>query len=339
MSSFTAKTNSTNNNRKVLEFADWNPKSHKYMVPKANDKGGKSVTLISTQTNKSLHLNTPLLMTWGISDFANDDGTSDGKFKITLNFPNEEYKTEDTTLFLNKITEFQNQIVDDAVTNSELWFGKKKSKELVEDSFFPFIKYPKIKDSTGKSTGNIDTSKAPSFGAKVPCYPQDDGIPKWDCDLFNSDYNQIFPNEDDSVTPPDLVPKLSKIACTLQCTGIWVGGKGWGLTWKFISGVVIPKIQESIRGKCHIRINPNEMNNEIEKGLENEEDPTIPVQETVSAPAPAPVPTPVKKPESLETQTFVENSDDEEEAPVAPAPPVATQTAPKVVKKIIKKKV
>ena len=133
MSSFTAKTNSTNNNRKVLEFADWNPKSHKYMVPKANDKGGKSVTLISTQTNKSLHLNTPLLMTWGISDFANDDGTSDGKFKITLNFPNEEYKTEDTTLFLNKITEFQNQIVDDAVTNSELWFGKKKSKELVED--------------------------------------------------------------------------------------------------------------------------------------------------------------------------------------------------------------
>ena len=139
------------------------------------------------------------------------------------------------------------------------------------------------------------------------------------------------------MTPPDLVPKLSKIACTLQCTGIWVGGKGWGLTWKFISGVVIPKIQESIRGKCHIRINPNEMNNEIEKGLENEEDPTIPVQETV--PAPAPVPTPVKKPESLETQTFVENSDDEEEAPVAPAPPVATQTAPKVVKKIIKKKV
>jgi hypothetical protein len=139
------------------------------------------------------------------------------------------------------MVEFQNQVIDDAVTNSELWFGKKKSKDLVEDSFFPFLKYPKTKDANGKSTGNLDMSSPPSMSAKVPVYKQDDGSMKWEVDLFDINYNVVFPSVDEDITPVDLVPKLSKIACTLQCTGIWIGGKRWGLTWKFISGVVKPK--------------------------------------------------------------------------------------------------
>jgi len=345
MSSFTAN-NSTNNNRKVLEFTDWNPKSHKYMVPKVNDKGGKSVSLISTQTSRSLHINTPLLMTWGISDFTNDDGTSDGKFKISLNLPSDEYKTEQTDNFLKKITDFQLQIIDDAVINSELWFGKKKSRELVEDSFFPFIKYPKLKDLNGKSTSTIDYNRPPSISAKVPCYHQDDGSSKWDCDLFNINYNQIFPCEDESITPQELVPKLSKIACTLQCTGIWIGGKGWGLTWKFISGVVKPRLQEPIRGTCHIRIDASELQDDNTLQPEMVIPPTILPPSLVKS----------KDPVSI---TIVDDSDEEAEAEpeevqavVEPEPePEAEAEAevqivepdvvkqPKIIKKIVKKKV
>ena len=340
MSSFA--NSSTNSNRKVLEIADWNPKSHKYMAPKVNDKGGKSVILISTQTSRSLHLNTPLLMTWGISDFANDDGTSDGKFKISLNFPNLEYKTDKTDTFLNKLVEFQTQVVDDAVTNSELWFGKKKSKELVEDSFFPFLKYPKVKDASGKSTGTTDYNRPPSISAKVPCYAQDDGSSRWECDLFNTNYDQIFPSDDASVSPVDLVPKLSKIACTIQCSGIWVGGKGWGLTWKFISGVVKPKITESIRGKCHIRLSLDDVESMDQGSSVTEQDDDFesqPLTRSVSV-APPPI------------STVVEDSDDDEAkivpddtvTPVTPVTPVvvaavASEEPPKVIKKVVKKKV
>ena len=325
MSSFA--TSSSTTTRKVLEHSDWNPKAHKYMAPKVNSMGGKSVTLISTQSSRSLHLNTPLLMTWGISDFANDDGTSDGKFKISLNFPNAEYTSNETDSFLQKVIEFQNQVIDDAVTNSELWFSKKKSKELVEDSFFPFLKYPKTKDANGKSTGILDMSRPPSMSAKVPVYKQDDGSMKWDCDLFDVNYNQIFPTEDEDVSPVDLVPKLSKIACTLQCTGIWIGGKGWGLTWKFISGVVKPKQNETIRGKCHFNASNLNFN-------DDRDDPTPATQEDdESVPVPVPVPVPIS--------TTVEDSDDENDAT---EPAVVTETipateAPKVVKKVVKKKV
>lgn len=330
MSSTTTSTSSTT--KKVLEFADWNPKAHKYMAPKVNDKGGKSVTLISTQTSRSLHVNTPLLMTWGISDFANDDGTSDGKFKISLNFPNPEYKTRDTDTFLQKMLDFQGQVVEDAVANSELWFGKKKSKELVEDTFFPFMKYPKMKDAANKSTGIPDTSRPPSMSAKVPRYEDADGTVRWECDLYDTNYNVIFPAPGSDITPVDLVPKLSKIACTLQCTGIWIGGKGWGLTWKFIGGVVKPKTTEPIRGVCHIKLSETDRE-ELEKPETETED----VDEDVPQPEATPVKTTV--------QTVVDDSDDEREPVVVETqeepqeePPVAV--APKtIVKKVVKKKV
>jgi len=342
MSSF---SNSSSTTRKVLEFANWNPKAHKYMAPKVNSMGGKSVSLISTQSSRSLHVNTPLLMTWGVADFANDDGTSDGKFKISLNFPNAEYTNKDSDLFLQKLVEFQAQVIDDAVTNSEVWFGKKKSKELVEDSFFPFLKYPKVKDATGKSTGATDYSRPPSISAKVPCYKQDDGSLKWECDIFDINYNQIFPCEDEDVTPVDLVPKLSKIASTIQCSGIWIGGKGWGLTWKFISGVVKPKITETVRGTCHIRLNDAELNDDSNQPAPDDEEPPV------SSRTPLKIEVP-KQPIS----TTVDDSDDEDaqvhpvedesvEVPTTPVatPPPATAAAvaepPKVIKKVVKKKV
>ena len=80
----------------VLSVGEWNPSANKYMVPKINDRGGKSINLLSKQTNRSLHISTPLLMTWGISDYIDEKGESDGKYSISLTFPNSEYENAST---------------------------------------------------------------------------------------------------------------------------------------------------------------------------------------------------------------------------------------------------
>jgi len=73
----------------VLSNSDWNTSAIRYMQPKINDRGGKSINIISTQSNRSLHISTPLMMTWGISDFVDEKtGESDGKFSMSLVFPN-----------------------------------------------------------------------------------------------------------------------------------------------------------------------------------------------------------------------------------------------------------
>ena len=227
----------------VLTTSEWDTDAIKFMPPKVNDKGMLSINLISTQTNRALHISTPMMMTWGISDY--DDGSGgDGKFTMTLNFPTEDYRKPSTDAFLEKIKDFENAILDQAVKNSELWFGEEMSREVCKHSFFPFLKYPYI-----KGTKKIDTTKSASIRAKVPCYQG-----KWGLELYDTNDNMIFPCDNDRVTPVDFVPKLSQVACVLQCGGIWKGGKGWGLTWKAIQCVVKPREVVSVYGQCRVKL-------------------------------------------------------------------------------------
>jgi hypothetical protein len=286
----------------VLPVNQWNTSSIRYMQPKINDRGAKSINIISTQTNRALHISTPLMMTWGISDFTDEKtGESDGKFTISLNFPNEQYKTEATTDFLKKLKEFENQILDDAVKNSEVWFGEELSRDVVKHNFFPFIKYSK-----DKNTKKLDLTKPPSIRAKVPNY---DG--RWAIEIYDTNQKLIFPCDNDRMTPQDFITKLSKVACVLQCGGLWFGGKGWGVTWKLNQCVVKPQEIISVYGKCHIALSTDEITNMDKPVAETEVDDD---EEAV----------PASKP----TQTLVADSDEEEEAEPAPAP---------VVKKVVKK--
>ena len=293
----------------VLSVSEWSPSSNKYMVPKVNDRGGKSINLISKQTNRSLHISTPLLMTWGISDYIDEKGESDGKYSISLTFPNSEYENAATKEFLQKLKEFENQILDDAVKNSELWWGEEMSKELCKHTFFPFLKYSKNKD-----TKKIDTSKPPSIRAKVPYYNE-----KWAVELYDTQSNLIFPCDDPTRIPPDFVPKMSNIACVLQCGGIWIGGKGWGLTWKMVQGVVKPREVVSVYGRCHIQLSSEDINVLEKQVIPKSEDDEVVEEETT------------------EQQTVVDDSDDEEVEPVVEKVPEPVVVAPTPVKKIVKK--
>jgi hypothetical protein len=314
----------------VVSVNDWVPSSVRYMQPKVNDRGAKSINIISTQTNRALHLSTPLMMTWGISDYTDEKtGESDGKFTISLNFPNDQYKTQATTDFLNKLKAFENQILDDAVKNSEVWFGEEMTREVAKHTFFPFIKYSK-----DKNTKKIDYSKPPSIRAKVPNY---DG--RWAVEIYDTEQKLIFPCDNDRLTPQDFITKMSNVACVIQCGGLWFGGKGWGVTWKLNQCVVKPQQVVSVYGRCHIQLSNDELSaiDKVSKDVVADDE-----EETVEA--------------SKQTTTEVEDSDEElddaqqeEPEPVVVkkvvkkaepvATPVSTEVAEAPKKKVVKKKV
>jgi hypothetical protein len=112
------------------------------------------------------------------------------------------------------------------------------------------LKFPKI-----KGTKKADMTKSPTISAKVPFYEKEN---KWNVELYNTNGKLIFPCENDELTPAHFVPKLSKVACVLQCGGIWIGGKGWGVTWKLVQAVVKPKEVVSVFGKCHINLSEDD---------------------------------------------------------------------------------
>ena len=159
----------------VLNMSEFSPSAIRYMQPRVNDRGGKSVTVISTQSNRGLFVTLPLMLTWGISDYIDEKGESDGKYTISLQFPRESDVTKETESALQKLKDFENKIIDDAVTNSTAWFGKKASREIVADRYFPFLKYKKDKDS-----GEIDYNSPPTLRPKVPCYDGD-----WKSEIYD----------------------------------------------------------------------------------------------------------------------------------------------------------
>ena len=299
----------------VISTTEWEPTSIKFMPPKLNASGVmKNVNVISTQTNRSLHISAPMMMTWGISDY--DDGSGgDGRFNMTLNFPTEEYRKPSTDIFLEKVIAFENQIIDKAVQNSELWFGDEQSREVCKHSFYPFVKFPMI-----KGTKKVDTTKSPSIRGKVPCY---DG--KWAIELYDTKENMIYPCDNDRVTPPDFVPKLSQVACVLQCGGIWLGQKGWGVTWKVIQCVVKPREVVSVYGQCRVMLSEEERG-AIETQQINDDDSTEIGSDTVFT-----------KTEAAVHDVAAEDSDEDADMPeiVAATPEVINVAPTPVAKEVI----
>jgi hypothetical protein len=315
----------------VLTVSEWNPTMTKFMAPKVNDRGGKSINIISAQTNRSLHFSTPFMMTWGPADYVDEKGESDGKFSMTLNFPNEEYRTKDTDSMLQKLKDFENFVLDEAVKKSESWWGESMSREVAKHTFFPFLKYSKNKD-----TKKIDLTKPPSIRGKIPLYSG-----KWGVEIYDTRGSLIFPNENPDLTPVDFIPKMSSVACVLQCGGIWIGGKGWGLTWKVIQCVVKPKEIQSVYGKCHIAISPEDL-------VEGESAKNDASEESVYVPPALPASKKAVVPDPQHVSTLVEDSDEESEPVVAPQPtasaveetvteeePVAVAPVKKVIKKVV----
>ena len=318
----------------VLSVPEWIPTNTRFMQPKVNERGGKSISIISGQSNRGLHISLPFLNTWGVSDFVDEKtGESDGKYSISLSFPNDEYATPAAKQALDKLKEFENHILDAAVKNSEVWWGEEMSREVAKHTFFPFLKYSRNKD-----TKKIDTSKPPTIRAKVPFY---DG--RWNVEVYNVKSQMEFPC-DDASTPMDHIPARSQVACVLQCGGIWIGGKGWGLTWKLFQCVVKKNPQSvALKGICNVHLSPEDME---EQG--GSPDTPRPAPEPVAAAKQKPAaPTPA-------AAAQVEDSDSEEEAePIttAPAPviepvqepepePVAAAAASpvkKVINKVVKK--
>ena len=294
----------------VLNTTVWETSAVRYMQPKINDRGGKSINIISTQSNRSLHISTPLMMTWGISDFVDEKtGESDGKFSMSLVFPNDDYATAASSAFLEKLKAFENQILDDAVRYSDAWFGEDLSREVVKHNFFPFLKYAK-----DKLTKKVDPTKSPSIRARVPNYNS-----KWGVEVYDTSSNLLFPCDNENMTPMDFVPKKSQVATVLQCGGLWFGGKGWGVTWKVNQCVVKPQEVISVYGKCHIQLSTDEISSMDAPVQANDAD------DDEGAPLPATTPAVV--------DTNVEDSDEEEEQEEEVAPEPAPAPKKKVVKK------
>ena len=301
---------------RIVDGTQFNAENIMYTAPKASAQGGKSVNILNKTTKTTLTLSTPLMLTWGASDFKKDgEEVGNGRFELSLQFPNEEYKTADTEAFLKNLKAFEDKIKADALVYSKEWFGKvHKSPEIIEELFTPLLKYPK-----NKSTGEYDYSKQPTIRVKLP---QWEGV--WKTEIYDEESTRLYPStENAGLTPLDYLKKGSNIACLIQFAGIWFVNGKFSAGWKLIQAVV-QKPRAQLQGQCFIKLKTQDKEKLKNQTVENEDEP-------------------------IAISTNVEDSDieeddeeeDDEEVVAAAVPVVAPVVAPVVVEesKVVKKRV
>jgi hypothetical protein len=257
-------------------------------------------------------IHTPMMLTYGVNEHKNDDGTT--SYDMNIQFPREEFETDATRGLKKMMMEMEEKIVQDAAINSRDWFGKKYGDEVVQAFWTPMLKYPKNKDLMD---GSLDKTREPTLKIKLPIW---DGQPKFE--VYDLKSNQIFPN-DNGQGPEAVVQKGSNVCCTLMCGGIWITGSKFGVTWKLSQCAVKPP-ETFEKGKCYIPgLAMSTPTQESGYGSDGEDE----------APRPSPTPTPVETPVEPVVETVTEPTPE----PVAPvAEPVVESAEP--VKKVSKKK-
>lgn len=285
----------------VVKANEFNTDIIAYGQPKQNTSGGKSVNIMNAEVKRALYLSSPLMYTYGVSDYEGNE-----RYEMSLQFPSEEYSNPKLDQFLQVLKDFEAKIKEDAMSKHKEWFGKTKalSPDVIDALWTPMLKYPKNKD-----TREFDYSKAPTLRVKVPCY---DG--KWSSNIFNTDYEQVFPDSNDTtLSPLDFISKGSNVAAVVQCGGIWFANGKFGVTWRLHQAVTQPRASKV--QVCHIELDDEEKSVLRVKAKES-------TDENVN-------------------EAFVE-SDDEEEEEVAVEEEEVVEPEPEPVvkkKKVIKKKV
>jgi hypothetical protein len=220
----------------------FNPETDtKYSKCKTNASGGKSVGIYNSQTGQSLFVGTPLLMTWGLQEYT-DDKTGKVSYEFSLQFPNDDFETAETRAFLKSMADFESKLKADALTNSKDWFARPKmTPDAVDALFTPILKFP-----MDKVTCEKDLTKKPTMRIKVPFWQG-----KWEgVEIYDGDRNCVFPSSDPNVSPMDIITKLSHMKAMIQCGGLWFANGKFGITWRFVQGMIQPRL--SMRGRCHL---------------------------------------------------------------------------------------
>lgn len=317
----------------ITSVADFAPMRISYGTPRANARGGKSIRIQDSNRNP-LVLGTPLMLTWGINKMVDED-TGKVSYNLSLQFPNAEYGSAETTSFLHKLQEFENKILDDAVANSKDWFGKKtQTREVAQALFTPVLKYPK-----DQASGEPDMSRAPTLRVGMPFWEG-----KFNVELYDMEQTPIFlPSMSDEVSIETLVPKGSHMAAVISCGGIWFAGGKFGVTWKLVQAVVRRPLR--ISGGCFVKLSASDVKVAAAAAKREVEDADVASEgDDVGASLVDDVPAVVSSrpaaaaaAASSSASAFVADSDNEDsKTDDVPAAAAVAKPARKVVKKTVK---
>ncbi len=198
----------------VKLFSEFDPSTIEEGSVRNLDNGAKIVFLNHGAERSPVILQTATLRTIrGIE--ANDfgDGPTKHTMELALTPDDAEYK---------KLHEMDEAIVNLAFNSKQKWLKSKtgaaySSIDMVRDKYTPTLRIPRDKE------GNVSDRWPPTFRVTIP---QDRNTGSFNVEIWDSKRRRI--------TAKDFMEQSRNAQVTViaRCTGIWVAGNAFGVSWK-----------------------------------------------------------------------------------------------------------
>lgn len=253
---------------------------------------GKKAFLQYNGERFQLQSSTAMRIPFGLSLYKAEGGGQD-KYSINLSFNN--YETDaDVKAFYNAIQAVDRTVVDAAVTNSKAWFGKDKSREVLQEFFTPSVKFGKDESKKYPPTMKLNLRR--------------------NGETFETKFYDIHGKKMTGVSAEDMLAKGTLVTVLMECTDVWIAGTGkFSVRWN-ASQIIVHKMAES-GSEFAFKLPGLAASNQVEEAEEQE---TL-ASSNSSASAIAAV---------LPDEAGDDEDEDEDEAERPPPPP-----APKVTKR------
>ena len=218
---------------------DINTNNFKYSEVKVLASGAKAVYI--NYGSGKLRIQTPVMfLPYGVSEGFEDKKADKKvenkvkKYNLTLSFKGQDENPK-IEIFLNKMKEIENKIINDAFDNREPWFKDDfdGNKAIVSRLFSPIIKIDK-----DKNTGKVIGKYPPTINFKLPFDMVND---KFNFQSFNMDDNEV-------IDFGEIAGKLKsgKAQLIVELNSIWFAGGKFGCTWKINAGKFKCSVNNSI---------------------------------------------------------------------------------------------
>ena len=221
-------------------------------------KASRVINVMNMDNGKQLMFSLPLLLTWGAQE--KEDPTTKvkkGDWAMALQFPNAEYKNEETDMALANMKGLEQWAKQQCINNGLDWFGHEVSKELMGVLSWPMLKYPKV----SKGSPVFDYTKQPTLGVNIPqrLANKESLAKQWTSEIYDEEGQPLFLPKSAAVgeTPLPHLQKFAYVAALVKVAGIWLAGGKMSITFDLVQGVVKSPQQDIITpGVCQLAIKP-----------------------------------------------------------------------------------
>jgi len=159
---------------------------------------------------------------FGLSVFKAEGGGQD-KYSINLSF-NGYQQAGEVKSFYDAVSSLDKTVVEEAFKNSKVWFGKEKSREVLQEFYTPSIKFGKDESKEYPPTMKLNLKKT---GA-----------------TFDTKIYDVTGKKITGVPMEELLAKGTLVTALIEASDVWIAGTGkFNIRWN-VTQLVVHKMAD-----------------------------------------------------------------------------------------------